>query len=331
MAIFRCNGCGHLREVTNDYVGKSVKCPSCKKPNSVHDTIEFVGKLVTKYLAQRKELKSFMNEVESPKTAVTPPVGTNKLANLDLFNTAELANQDQTKPIISWFEQRNIQLEVDYHTIDTRGFFVEVAIQLGENYDTLKFVSNQIKFAQGRSFNSAKIDLSNKSKKEVIDIDGFCKLLYEYSFVTRCTRDKKENVIWLTLQTAASITQFFNGIWAEWFALMKILTYFSEKQLQISCLRSLKLKHSNENFNELDVFFLVGDIPICIECKSGEYRHDLKKYSSLRKRMKLEKDNFLLFAIDIENDQLQAMNNMYDITFVNPHSLVDHIETLVMN
>ncbi len=257
MAIYRCNKCGHLREVTSDYIGKSVKCPRCKEANPVYDTVAFVEKVVGKYLEQRKELNAFRHDAESSEASDSPPVGENTLADTDLFNTTALASHHQYQPILAWFHERQIELDIDHQAVDTRGFFDEVAVQLGDNYETLKFVSNQIKVAQGKGFGSAKIVLSKKNKDEIKAITQFCKMLYEYSFVARYDHDKKKNIIWLTLQTASTITRFFNGIWVEWFVLMKLLTFFQEKQIPVACSRSLSVKHSNGEANELDVFFLL--------------------------------------------------------------------------
>lgn len=42
MAIFRCNKCGHIREVENNYTGKSVKCPKCDQVTKIRDTVAFL-------------------------------------------------------------------------------------------------------------------------------------------------------------------------------------------------------------------------------------------------------------------------------------------------
>ncbi len=328
MAIFRCNKCGHLREVTNDYVGKSVKCPSCKEIGPIHDAVKFIDMVLAKYREQSKELRVLQHHRSLSEASVSPSDEQGSLTDIDLFNTTALASHQQYEPILAWFKKRQIELEVNSQAVDTSGFFDEVAVQLGDNYETLKFVSDQIKYAQGKGFDSAKIQLNKKSKKEITEITQFSKLLYEYSFVARYNYDKKEKVIWLTLQTAVTVTRFFNGIWMEWYVLMKLLTFFREKSMPAACMRSLSVKFPNEDSNELDVFFLVGEVPICIECKSGEYRKYIQKYSELRKRLKLEKENFLLCVIDLSDEQIQGLNSMYDITFVNQRSLLQHVEKL---
>lgn len=54
MAIFRCNKCGHLREIPNNYIGESVHCPQCKTVNQIQDTVGFIEKVLEKYILHYK-------------------------------------------------------------------------------------------------------------------------------------------------------------------------------------------------------------------------------------------------------------------------------------
>ena len=86
----------------------------------------------------------------------------------------------------------------------------------------------------------------------------------------------------------------------------------------------------NEDSNELDIFFLADNrIPICIECKSGEFRNHIDKYSKIRKRLKIEKSQFLLCVVGLSQEQTQGLTSMYDITFVNEINFIQHIENLL--
>ncbi len=68
MAIFRCNKCGHIREVENNYTGKSVKCPKCDQVTKIHDTIAFLNTLIQKHLSQNKELLRLRQELNPENT-----------------------------------------------------------------------------------------------------------------------------------------------------------------------------------------------------------------------------------------------------------------------
>jgi len=109
---------------------------------------------------------------------------------------------------------------------------------------------------------------------------------------------------------------------------MKLLEFFRDKKMAAACLRSLRITFPNEVSNELDIFFLTKDnVPICIECKSGEFRHDIDKYLKLRKQINLDKRQFLLCVFGLSQEQTQGMTSMYDITFVNENNFIHHVDT----
>ncbi|MBE9139730.1 DUF1887 family protein [Nodosilinea sp. LEGE 07088] len=331
MAIFRCKTCSHLREVPNTYIGKLVNCPRCKKVNQIHGTVEFIEKVIERYLLQYKELQGLRQQLAPLNPSASLPAEQQPLVDIDIYNTTAMASSQQYKPILTWFQERQIQLNVNHQAIDTTGFFDEVAMQLGDNHETLQLVSDQIKYIQQKGYTNATIRLSKKSQKDIKLITQFCKELYNYSFVAKYFYQKQEKIIRLTLQTAPTITAFFNGAWMEWYVFMKLLEFVREQQLPVACLRSLSVTFSNEDTHELDVFFLVNNrIPICIECKTGEFRQHIDKYSTMRKRLKLEKTQFLLCVIGLSEEQTQGLSSMYDVTFVNEKNFLKHVEHLLV-
>ena len=212
---------------------------------------------------------------------------------------------------------------------DTTGFFDEIALLIGNNFKTLKFASDHIKYIQNKGYTNVKLDLSKKSKNEIKQIKAFCKEMHDYSFVAKYNYQKNNNAIHLTLQTAPRIRNFFNGKWMEWFTFMKLLEFFRDKNLNTSCARSLKVSFQNGISNELDIFFLTqNNIPVCIECKSGEFRGDIDKYLKLRKKLQLGKSQFIVCAFGLSQEQTQGMSSMYDITFTNENNLIKHIEKI---
>lgn len=116
----------------------------------------------------------------------------------------------------------------------------------------------------------------------------------------------------------------------EWFALMKLLEFFREKKITPACSRNLDISFPGGTSNELDIFFLTKkEIPICIECKSGEFRQDINKYLSLRKRLNIEKNQFVICVFGLSQEQAQGMTSMYELTFVNENTLINHLQTVL--
>lgn len=330
MAIFRCNKCGHLREVTNDYIGKPVKCPRCSQVTPIYDTVVYVEKLLEKFLAQRKELKLLQRECITIDEVYNTDEPQASLGEIDLFNTTALTEHHQFVPIIDWFKKKKIQIGVDPKQLDTTGFYDEIAVALGSNYDTLKEVSEKIKRIQKKGYVNLNLPLSKKSQKEVREVVEFCQNLYEYSFVAKYFYQKDEKIIRLTLQTIPTIINFFNGIWFEWFVFIKTTEYLRDKKCSFACSRNITVTFTNEDLHELDVVFLMNNrSPICIECKTGEFRQDIDKYSNLRKRLNVEKSHFLLCVVGLSQEHAQGLSSMYDLTFVNEKNFLDHIGKLL--
>jgi phage FluMu protein Com len=211
MALFRCTQCGHLREVPNTYIGKSVRCPQCKQTAPIYDTVTFVDAVLKKYLAQYKELHALRQQLGTTQPEEQPSSDQQLLEDIDIYNTTALAQSQQYEPILQWFEQRQIQVEVNEKAIDTSGFFDEVALALGNDYDLLQEVSEKIKRIQHKGYTNVKLPIAKKSQKQIKTITSFCQQLYDYSFVAKYFYQKPEKIVRLTLQTAPAIVSFFNG------------------------------------------------------------------------------------------------------------------------
>ncbi|MCD4743744.1 MAG: hypothetical protein K8R67_14875 [Desulfobacteraceae bacterium] len=87
MALFRCNKCGHIREVGNDYIGKSVKCPKCKQITPIYDTLSFVKALIQKHIAQNKELEQLRQISAKEDAKDIQAVESVTVEEIDIHNT----------------------------------------------------------------------------------------------------------------------------------------------------------------------------------------------------------------------------------------------------
>ena len=262
-------------------------------------------------------------------TASSSVADRQSLADIDIFNTTSLTDPQQYEPIVTWMRNRQIRLDIEHQAIDTTGFFDEVAVHLGDNYGILKWVSNKIKYIQQKGYTVVKLSLEKKGQKEIETITNFCRELHDYSFVSRYFYDKKDKSVRLTLQTAPPIVKFFNGEWMEWFVFMKILNSCRDDGIPVACLRGFHVTFLNQDKFEIDGFFLIGDdIPVCIECKTGEFRQDIKKFSTLRKKLNLDRSQFLVCAIGLNERQIRGFNSMYDVTFANESNFLEHVRQL---
>lgn len=329
MAIFRCNKCAYLAEMPADSAGTTANCPKCGHAERVYETTFFIKKLLEKYFALQASLKRTEAEADNRESGVEQAT-TPSLAGINLHNTDLISTDLQHGPIHDWFAAKNIQVRPNYKAVDTTGFFDEIAVELGKNYEIYKEIIDRIRAAQRKGQPGFYIQLAKKSQKEAQAITTFCRQLYDYSFVAKYYYQKPEKTINLTLQSSPLIQSFFAGEWLEWFALMQVLELCQERNLPFACARNLSVVFANEDLHELDVFFLLnGKTSICIECKTGEFRQSIDKYGTLRKRLGLAKEQFIVCVQGLPEDQANGLTSMYDLTFVNERGLLPHVTRLL--
>ena len=251
--------------------------------------------------------------------------------NINVNKTKEFTKKNQYISIINWFKEKNIQTDIDVSNIDTTGFFDEIAEYLGENYKILKPLIDKIRYIQNHDYSHIKFDISNKTPNDIRVITSFCNQLYKYSFISRYYYDKKLKIVRLNLQQVPKIKAFFNGIWMEWFILIKVLKLFKEFKIDASIMRSIKIIKSNEQENELDIFILTKDNrPIYIECKTGEFREDINKYLRLQKILSISKEDFIICILDLDNSFLDGLTSMYELKFINENYLIKYLEDILV-
>jgi hypothetical protein len=331
MAIIRCNKCALLQEQPDSLAGQSVPCPRCANPSTVYPVLFYIEKLVDKYFAAQKELVNLRTSIGVATTATTVPAAAtpSRLADIDLGNTDQLASEVQHGPIYDWFHKRQIKVQANMRSVDTSGFFDEVAETIGANLSMLREVVERIRWSQQKEHASTLIHLDKKAPEEVQAISYFCQQLYDFSFVAKCFYNRPENNIRLVLQTAPAIRHFFNGEWLEWHALMTSLRYAKERGRRFSCGRGLHIELQNGDSHELDVFMLVdGQTPICIECKSGEFRQDIDHNLTLKKRLGIDGNHFVMCIAGLSDENAKAYTAMYNLTFANERSLTEHLSRL---
>jgi hypothetical protein len=326
MAIFRCNKCTHLQEQADGQIGETIACPKCGNPAQVYGAVFFIGKLLDRYFEAQREiarLKAPIAETSAAIASATP------LDEIDLSNTNQLASELQHGPIYDWFKHKQIKVQANMRGVDTTGFFDEVALVIGGNLAVLKDVLERIRWAQQKEYSSTTIHLDKKSAADVTAITAFCQQLYDFSFVAKCFHNRPENNIRLILQTAPTIRDFFNGEWLEWYALMTCLAYARERKKRFSCARNLNITLHNGDSHEIDVFMLIdGNLPICIECKTGEFRQNIDKYLGLRKRLGLDGKNFIMCITGLSDEHARGLTAMYDLSFVNERELTRQLSRL---
>lgn len=344
MPIYRCNQCGFVSEESTTPIGSQMPCARCGTPATVFGTVFYIEKLVERYFSAMREIKALQQPDSPPDTGPEPGSTASKvlsaqegtaaeaspLQDVNLHNTSLLATAEQHAPLQAWFASRQIEAQFDYAQADTSGFFDDAARMVGNGYTLFAELMDRVRFAYRKSHSWVNLELAALPQKDAQAINTLCRQLYSHTFFARYHYQKPEKIVRLTLQTAPTVRQFFDGGWLEWYAFTTLIEQAQQRGLNFSCARGVKVVFPNEDLHELDVVCLpAGQPPICIECKSGEFRRDIDKYLRLSKRLGLDRSRFVICAADLTQEQAAGLSAMYELTFVNLETLAPHLTKLL--
>jgi hypothetical protein len=330
MPVYRCAACGQVGEDTAAPAGSKIPCVRCAADCTLFATPFYVERLVERYLAARRELEALKSAVNNPAEELSPDDASTSLPTAlqlnDLHNSDQLATEAQHKPLSDWFKARQITAAHDLHAIDTTGFFDEAAREIGDHYEALAGLMEQIRYAYRREFTWLNVDLSQYDPLVRQNVLAFCRELYGHTLFARYSYKQQTQVLGLGIQPAQSVRDFFTGGWLEWYALTTLLALCMKHGREFSCARGSVITAQDGETRELDVVALVGGRTLLvIECKSGEFRGEIEKYVKLRQRLGIDRTQFMICNPELTDDQATGLGAMYGLTFVNLASLRTHL------
>ncbi|MFT3907357.1 MAG: hypothetical protein QM718_13740 [Steroidobacteraceae bacterium] len=334
MPIYRCAACGFIGEDTTRAAGGQLPCAKCGTANTLFAAPFYVQKLVERYMATRRELETLKLAAANPEeesASANDNLPASGMPGLDeLNNTALLATEAQHQPLRDWFKARQIEAMFTYDAVDTTGYFDEAAREIGEHHGTLDGLMEQIRYAYRREFSWLNVDLARRDPQDRERILAFCRQLYSHTLFSRYSFKKQTQMLGLGIQPAPVVRNFFQGTWLEWYALGTLLQMCVAKKRDFSCARNAILTLQNSEARELDVAVLLkGRTLVVVECKTGEFRAELAKYTKLRQRLGLDRTQFIICNPELPDDQLAGLGKMYELTFVNLGALRPHLEIMI--
>lgn len=352
MTVYRCNQCGTVAETTQTHNTTAI-CANCQNNVQVYDTVFYIKSLLQKYFAVSKELKALkennvVNIVEIGESigkakqaekhtqqnqtnqAKASKVKNKKPIQEALNNTDFFANKQQHDEIKKYLDGKNITATFDYSAVDMSGYFDEAAELIGENFSILEKHLKTIRYLYSNSKQNFVIDCINLPQQQIYKLQKIFKQLFEYTMFVKYIYQSNDKKIRLTLNMAEPVKKFFLGSWLEWFALIKLLKETHTQGKKFSIARSVIIEHSNGDKHEFDIVFKPeNQIPIFIECKSGEFRQHLDKFIRICKKINIPTKNWLVLAAEIDKKQADAFEKMYPVRFCDLSHFVEKVKPLI--
>ncbi|WP_299756755.1 hypothetical protein [uncultured Chloroflexus sp.] len=274
------------------------------------------------------ELQQLRNELKA-----TPP---HQLAPTDpptsLKQIIESANEAEEKSALAvydWLTAKGITVRNYREQRADDAVFDQLALFLGERFATLSRIHERIRrsLSTGNGFT---LNLASQSKEEIADSTQFCDMMHSYAFLSSYKYNKLTKTIYATPQRVGKVINFFTGGWFERYIYLKIRSLLSQHGLPFTCVINPKITFPNGDDFELDLFFLVENQPLWIECKTGDYQGYIAKYADMRKKLlSIPASRAILVILAIPNDLTTNLTNLYDITVANETNVFEKIATAV--
>ncbi|MDB9314718.1 hypothetical protein PN462_16515 [Spirulina sp. CS-785/01] len=278
----------------------------------------------------QEQLQQLKEQVQGEKTRdrnsqdTAPPL-TNLTDNPRLIPSFDTQIPQE---IIDWLEAQNITVKT-YRKADPKdSIFNEIALILGNKYNTVVTFYEQLKrnLSNGTNF---RVNLKSKSQQEISDSTSLGYKLKNYTFLANYRYDRRNRMIYATPQSLGQINNFFTGEWLERFVFLKVITLLSQTQKDYQFLVNPQIILPNGDDFELDLFFLVENTPLWIECKTGDFQAHIAKYSEIRKTLNVAPKYSFMVILNIPEAQAMDVSKIYGIRILNQNNFLEVIaETL---
>jgi hypothetical protein len=186
------------------------------------------------------------------------------------------ADGGQAPSVAEWFEQRGFAVELAEET-PADGVYDRLAEYLGDNFADLEKFLRSLRWTLREGSNGL-IGLRNVEPSERQHTLEFAGMLSDRALLAHYNHNRAADKISFRASDDQRFQQFVNGYWLERYAYVKTRQTVAEKTPSFASARNLMVRGPELPRFEMDGFFLVDGAPICIECKSRDYRRDIDKY-----------------------------------------------------
>lgn len=235
--------------------------------------------------------------------------------------------EDQKEILINdiekWFTERQILVRNTTQDQNSRELN-KVAKYLGERFAQLRQCYQSIK-KNCSNGNTLDMVLPLKTPQEITSSTNFCNLLKSSGLLTKYAYSRKEKTISIAISQQGDVIKFLTGGWFERYIYANVKALFAEYKAAYQGGLNYYITFPEGGNYEIDLFFLVNDYPLLIECKTGSWMECIGKYTSLGKLLAIPKNRLILVILDIPNQQTDTLSNQYEITVANQNNLLDKV------
>lgn len=201
-------------------------------------------------------------------------------------------------PAVAWLEARGLRVIRFAPGNGDEKALLPLAVEMGDHLSDLRPLHDAIRDAQadGREFN---ISLRDRTGQAVSRCIQWATKLQERGLLQDVNYSRGNRTLSARTQAGGVAQAFFSGRWFELYLKAKIERILTARKLKFDTLMNACVRLPNGRSRELDLFFLVEQEPIWIECKTGAYRDQRDRLRKLRTQMQVPPERSILAVLDV--------------------------------
>jgi hypothetical protein len=265
-----------------------------------------------------------------------------KLANEQL--AAEVARVKQTAPpkkaapsaplyASGWLTDHGVVVQESRQPADHDVIWDELALEMGDNYAHLEHLLRTLRQQTSKKDNNEFVlNLSDVSPEQREAVKHFCNRLHsEYAFLRRYHVHKDTETIRLAINVEAMSTHFpfFNGYWFERYVVVRMKNLLEPRHTRYDYLLNTHIQWPDGRKNELDVFFLIAEQPLWIECRAGQVADQLERYVAIRRQLGVPRERSVVLGLTVTDKATVAMTQVHDVTVANLTTFPQHVQAVL--
>ena len=275
----------------------------------------------------------------NPREAAEPSIPVPPLQGFE-FEVATIAFDDDSftgesgaahAAAIAWFTEQRIEVR-SYSSAEDRmtRVFDRFALEVGEHYDVLAPLLLQMKravFRENIAFHYALGDIPQNMISRCV---GFGHNLLNEGLLSQFNYDRANRAISGALATQPYVTEFFSGSWFKRYICQKILALLQAQELSYGYLISPVVELLNGDRLELDLFFLVENKPILVECVTERdienAIHEVSRYSQ---GLGIPSSQVFLIALELTPEQVETFRLRRSLVIASRETYLPHIQAIL--
>ncbi|MCY6489392.1 formylglycine-generating enzyme family protein [Leptolyngbya sp. GGD] len=256
--------------------------------------------------------------------------GSSQVSEIPLLQEFDEAAIEEENAAIAWFRER--QFEVQSFRSNEMEVFDRFALDLGDHYDVLAPVLVQMRRAFLRKRRDFHYALGEISEEMISRCVGFGHNLLNAELLVEFHYDRATKTIRGTMADQPDLAEFFMGVWFERYIYQKVANLLRERDLEFSSLSHVTVTLPNRDRFELDLFFLVEDEPLLIECFTDrDIDRALQRISQSGQRLEISDSQIFCIGLEMTLAQIAELHQQHRVTVGNRETFLAQIRTALVS